>query len=123
MNVQKSAAPFEYMVLDIKVCGTDARTGKTAVLILFMDWQTGIVFHNLYTTQTGKGVLVKFLRYISNKYNFGDLKVSYKLITAFEKPFETVIKMFLKDASEIIFDPELANAIAEQVRGKFVNMQ
>jgi hypothetical protein len=120
MSKIKSTAPFEYLVLDVKVCGIDARTGKTAALLLFMDYHTGIVFHELYTTQTGEKVLVKFLRYISNKYNFGNLKISYKLITAFDEPFFPVIKMFLSEVEEIIFDPKLCNEICEPVRRNYV---
>ncbi|HAW80294.1 MAG TPA: hypothetical protein DCX27_11640 [Balneola sp.] len=113
-------APFEYIVLDVKVCGVDGRTGETAVLLLFKDCYTGIVFHNLYTTKTGKSVLVKFLRYISNKYNFGNLNVSYTLITAFDEAFSPVIESFLTDAKEIIFNPELSNKLCDSVRRNYV---
>lgn len=30
-------APFKDFVLNVKVCGEDGRTGKTAVLLLFME--------------------------------------------------------------------------------------
>jgi hypothetical protein len=121
MDKPKCIAPFEYLVLDVKVCGIDGRTGKTAVLLLFMDCYTGIVFHDMYTTQTGKSVLVKFLRYISNKYNFGNLNIPYKLITAFDEPFFPLIENFLPDAKEIIFNPKLSNELCDKVRKNYVN--
>ena len=49
MTEPKSTAPFEEFVLDVKVCGVDGRTGKTAVLLLFMERYSEIVFHSMYT--------------------------------------------------------------------------
>lgn len=122
-NTIQATRPFEYLVLDVKHAGTDIRTFKPAVLILFMDAYTGIVFHSLYTTQTGQTVLIKFLRYLGNKYNFGNLNISYSLITAFDQPFEPIIKMFLEDCNKIIFDVELSNRLCGKVRNNFVSHQ
>ena len=122
MNNLPCNAPFEYLVLDVKFCGVDIRTGKSAVLLLFMDAYTGIVFHSQYTTQTGKGVLVKFLRYICNKYNFDNLKINFKLITAIDEPFEDILNLFLPNATEIIFNANLSNQLCDRVRPKYVNM-
>jgi hypothetical protein len=121
MTEPKSTAPFKDFVLDVKVCGVDGRTGKTAVLLLFMERYSEIVFHSMYTTQTGKSVLVKFLRYISNKYNFGNLNISYTLITALDEPFFPIIESFLPDAKEIISNPLLSNKLCDKVRGNYVS--
>jgi hypothetical protein len=114
-------APFEHLVLDVKVCGTDGRTGNTAVLLLFMDRYTGIVFHSTYTTQTGRSVIVKFLRYICNKYNFDNLNIDFKLITSLDEPFFPIIESFLPNATEIIYNPTLSNELCDKVRQKYVN--
>lgn len=121
MKQQQCSAPFEYLVLDAKVCGTDGRTGKTAVLLLFMDCYTGIVFHDTFTTQTGRAVITKFLRHICNKYNFDDLNISFKLITSLDEPFFPIIESFLPNATEIIFNPTLSNELCNKVRKKYVN--
>ncbi len=122
MNEISCKAPFEYLVLDVKFCGVDVPTGKSAVLLLFMDAYTGIVFHSQYTTQTGKGVLVKFLRYICNKYNFDDLNINFKLITALDEPFKDVLNSFLPNATEIIFNASLSNQLCDSVRPKYVDL-
>ncbi|ASS47994.1 MAG: hypothetical protein A3D31_01115 [Candidatus Fluviicola riflensis] len=38
-----------------------------------------IVFHDMYTTQTGRSVLTKFLRHICNKYNYEGVKLGNKI--------------------------------------------
>ena len=113
--------PFDLFVLDIKYTGIDGIKNKPAVVIIFMDVASGIVFHSLYTTQTGQQVLVKFLRYIVNKYNFGSLKISYNLLTSFDPAFEHIIKMFLADCKEIFYDAPAADELCTEVRKNFVN--
>jgi hypothetical protein len=75
----------------------------------------------MYTAQTGKGALFKFLPYISNKYNFGNLNISYTLITALDEPFFPLLERFLPEAKEIISDPLLSNKLCDKVRRNYVS--
>jgi hypothetical protein len=49
MSESENTAPFKDFILYVKVCGVDGHTGKTAVLLLFMERYSGIVFHSKAT--------------------------------------------------------------------------